>query len=143
MQLHADFAVTLNCADTCPYVPATVEDWEIDDPRGRPIEEVRRIRDEIEARVREFVDTRLDEVRADKRAHELRLIRVLPSLVEEFDGVRTPEEIRACTDAILERYDDVPVRSFVLTLARRTAAECLRADVCDALADRELAGAAT
>ena len=143
MQLHADFAVTLNCADTCPYVPATVEDWEIDDPHGRPIDEVRRIREEIEERVRDFIDTRLDEVRADKRAHELRLVRMLPSLVEEFDGIRTPEEIRDCADAILERYDDVPVRSFVLTLARRTASECLRAEVCEALAEREMAGTTT
>ena len=53
------------------------------------------------------------------------------------------DEIRACADAILERYDDVPVRSFVLTLARRTAAECLRAEVCDALVGRDMAGAAT
>jgi len=143
MQLHADFAVTLNCAASCPYVPATVEDWEIDDPHGRTIEEVRRIRDEVEERVRQFVETRLDEVRADKRAHDLRLVRMLPSLAEEFDGVRTPDEIRACADAILERYDDVPVRSFVLTLARRTASECLRADVCDALVGPDMAGTAT
>jgi hypothetical protein len=120
-----------------------VEDWEIDDPHGRPIEEVRRIRDEVEERVRQFVETRLDEVRADKRAHDLRLVRMLPSLAEEFDGIRTPGEIRACADAILERYDDVPVRSFVLTLARRTASECLRDDVCDALVGRDLTGAAT
>jgi arsenate reductase (thioredoxin) len=142
MQLHADFAVTLNCAASCPYVPATVEDWDIDDPRGRPIEDVRRIRDEIEERVRQFVETRLDEVRTDRTAHNLRLVRLLPSLAEEFDGVRTPDEIRACADAILERYDDVPVRSFVLTLVRRSASKCLREDVCDALAKRELSATA-
>jgi protein-tyrosine-phosphatase len=50
MQLHADWAVTLACGAPCPYVPATVEDWDIPDPAGRPLEEVRAIRDTIEAR---------------------------------------------------------------------------------------------
>ena len=134
MQLHADFAVTLNCASSCPYVPATVEDWEVDDPHDRPLEEVRRIRDEIEERVREFVTTRMDELRVDRTAHELRLQRLLPSLAEEFEATRTPDEIRQCADAILAQYADAPVRSFVLTLARRQAAECLRAEACYALA---------
>ena len=62
---------------------------------------------------------------------------VMVEYSDEFEGIRTPEEIRACTDAILGRYDDVPVRSFVLTLVRRGAKECLRADVCDALEVRE------
>lgn len=141
MQLHADFGITLNCAESCPYVPATVEDWEVDDPRGQSLDAVRQIRDEIEQRVRDFVDDRLDEVRADRTAHNLRLARLLPSLAEEFEGRRTPEEIRACADAILDRYDDAPVRSFVLTLAHRASSECLKSDVCDVLAERELEGA--
>ena len=37
----------------------------------------------------------------------------------------TPEEIRACADAILSKYDDAPVRSFVFTLAEPDARECL------------------
>ena len=45
----------------------------------------------------------------------------------------TPEEIRACADAILSKYDDAPVRSFVLTLAGPTHASVLRADHCYAL----------
>src|SRR5687768_7391075 len=45
MQLHADWAVTMGCGDACPYVPTTVEDWDVPDPAGRPIEEVRMIRD--------------------------------------------------------------------------------------------------
>lgn len=52
-------------------------------------------------------------------------------LVSEFDGLRTPEEIRACTDAILTDYDEVAVRSFILPLAERRARACLRADVCE------------
>jgi hypothetical protein len=45
----------------------------------------------------------------------------------------TPEEIRACADAILSKYDDAPVRSFVLTLEDRTHASVFRADRCYAL----------
>jgi hypothetical protein len=43
------------------------------------------------------------------------------------------QEIRACAEAILDRCADAPVRSFVLTLARREAVECLRAENCYAL----------
>lgn len=134
MQLHADFAITLNCAAECPYVPATVEDWDVADPHDRPLEEVRLIRDEIEGRVREFVETRLDEVRADPTAHRLRLERLLPGLVEEFEGEKTPEEIRACADAVLSEFDDAPVRSFILTLAHRRTRDCLREAECSLLA---------
>ena len=41
MQLHADWAITLACGAQCPYVPTTVEDWDIPDPAGRPLAEVR------------------------------------------------------------------------------------------------------
>jgi arsenate reductase len=133
MQLHADWAITLHCKAACPYVAAAVEDWEVDDPAGQPLEEVRRIRDELEARVREFVETRLDEVRADKTSHQIRLEQLLPSLAEEFEGVKSPEEIRACADAILSDYDEAPVRSFVLTLAHRRTRECLRREECVAI----------
>jgi len=49
MQLHADWAITLACGGTCPCVPGIVEDWDIPDPAGRPLDEVRAIRDEREA----------------------------------------------------------------------------------------------
>ena len=50
---RVDLVVTMGCGDTCPYVPGTrYEDWPLEDPRGQPIEVVRRVRDEIEARVR-------------------------------------------------------------------------------------------
>ena len=55
MQLHADWAVTMGCGDVCPYVPTRVDDWDIPDPAGRPVEEVREIRDMIDERVRELV----------------------------------------------------------------------------------------
>jgi protein-tyrosine-phosphatase len=133
MQLHADWAITLACGAQCPYVASTVEDWDIPDPAGKPIEEVRAIRDAVEARVKDLVANRLDAIRADRTSHELRLRRLLPDLVEEFEGARSEGEIRACADAILADYDDAPVRSFVLTLAHRRTRECLAAERCDAL----------
>jgi arsenate reductase len=134
MQLHADWAITLACGAQCPYVPTTVEDWDIPDPAGRPIEEVRAIRDALEVRVKELVDERIDAIRSDLAAHQLRLQRLLPDLVREFEGVRSDAEIRTCADAILAEYQDVPVRSFVMSIAHRRTRDCLRAEQCDALA---------
>ena len=49
----ADVIVTMGCGDACPFYPGKrYVDWELDDPAGRPVEEVRPIRDEIERRVR-------------------------------------------------------------------------------------------
>ena len=48
----ADLVVTMGCGDECPYIPGTrYIDWELDDPAGRPLDEVRGIRDEIGRRV--------------------------------------------------------------------------------------------
>jgi protein-tyrosine-phosphatase len=134
MQLHADWAITLACGATCPYVPTIVEDWDVPDPAGKPIGEVRAIRDAIEVRVRDLLEQRIDAIRADHTAHELRLGRLLPDLSREFAGVRSDSEIRACADAILAEYADAPVRSFLMTLAHSKARECLRAERCAALA---------
>jgi len=133
MQLHADWALTMGCGDVCPYVPTMVESWDIPDPAGRPIDAVREIRDEVEAHVRRLILDRLDEIQADRSAHQWRLRKMLPTLVDEFEGRRSPEEIRACADAILDRYDDVPVRSHILSLANRAARDCLAREHCDAL----------
>jgi protein-tyrosine-phosphatase len=59
MQQRADLAVTMGCGDACPYVPTTVEDWDLPDPAGRPIEEVRKVRDAIEARVKALIAGKL------------------------------------------------------------------------------------
>jgi len=49
---EADVVVTMGCGDECPYVPGRrYLDWELEDPKGRPLEEVRRTRDDIAARV--------------------------------------------------------------------------------------------
>ena len=69
MQQRADWAVTMGCGDVCPYVPTTVEAWDIPDPAGRPIEEVREIRDVVEEHVQRLIVDRLDEIRSDRSAH--------------------------------------------------------------------------
>jgi arsenate reductase (thioredoxin) len=134
MQVHADWAVTLACGARCPYVPTTVEDWDIPDPAGKPLEEVRVIRDQVEARVKQLIEERLDQIRSDDTAHQFRLRKLLPTLIDEFEGERSSEEIRACTDAILAEYDGAPVRGFVAPLVIRRARECLRGETCAPLA---------
>jgi arsenate reductase len=52
----ADVVVTMGCGDECPYIPGKrYLDWELPDPKGLALDEVRAIRDEIEGRVRELV----------------------------------------------------------------------------------------
>jgi arsenate reductase len=61
---QADVVVTMGCGDACPYIPGTrFLDWDLPDPAGKPVEEVRALRDDIDRRVRELVDE-LDQVRA-------------------------------------------------------------------------------
>ena len=53
MAERADVVVTMGCGDECPYIPGKrYLDWDLPDPKGRPREEVRRIRDDIAVRVR-------------------------------------------------------------------------------------------
>jgi len=55
----ASLLITMGCGDECPYVPGLQrDDWPLDDPKGRPVEEVRRIRDDIRRRVAALVDER-------------------------------------------------------------------------------------
>ena len=52
----ASWLITMGCGDQCPLVPgARVEDWPLPDPKGRPVEEVRRIRDDIAQRVQALI----------------------------------------------------------------------------------------
>ncbi len=54
---EADVVVTMGCGDACPIYPGKrYLDWDLPDPSGKSVEEVRPIRDEIERRVRELVD---------------------------------------------------------------------------------------
>jgi arsenate reductase len=51
----ADVVVTMGCGDRCPFIPGKrYVDWELDDPAGKGLDEVRAIRDEIECRVAEL-----------------------------------------------------------------------------------------
>ena len=53
---QADVVVTMGCGDECPYIPGKrYIDWDLEDPAGRPLEQVRAIRDDIGRRVRELV----------------------------------------------------------------------------------------
>jgi protein-tyrosine-phosphatase len=54
---QADVIVTMGCGDECPFIPGKrYLNWDLPDPKGRPIEEVRATRDEISRRVHELVD---------------------------------------------------------------------------------------
>lgn len=58
----SDVVITMGCGDACPIYPGKrYEDWEMEDPAGQDVEAVRRIRDEIEVRVRELLGDLLDE----------------------------------------------------------------------------------
>lgn len=58
---QAQVLVTMGCGDECPFVPGVrTEDWPILDPKGRPIEEVRQIRDEIRTRIVDLISRDLN-----------------------------------------------------------------------------------
>jgi arsenate reductase (thioredoxin) len=54
---NANRAITMGCnvAETCPATFVPTEDWGLDDPAGQPLEQVRRIRDQIEAKVKVLI----------------------------------------------------------------------------------------
>ena len=53
---QANVVVTMGCGDACPYIPGKrYLDWELPDPKGRPIDEVRATRDDIASRVKQLV----------------------------------------------------------------------------------------
>ncbi len=55
----AKMLITMGCGEECPYIPgAERDDWALLDPHGRPIEEVRAIRDEIRRRVEALIAAR-------------------------------------------------------------------------------------
>jgi NADPH-dependent 2,4-dienoyl-CoA reductase/sulfur reductase-like enzyme len=115
----------MGCEDACPYVPTIVDAWDIPDPAGLPLDQVREIRDMIDERVRELAQQRIDEIRSDPSAHRFRLARLLPALIDEFGERHPAETIRRCADLILNDYDHVPVRSHIMTLAHKRTREDL------------------
>jgi protein-tyrosine-phosphatase len=52
----SDVVITMGCGDACPVFPGKrYEEWELDDPAGEDLQTVRRIRDEIDARVQALI----------------------------------------------------------------------------------------
>lgn len=52
----SDVVITMGCGDACPFFPGvSYRDWKLDDPAGQPLAVARRIRDEIEERVRSLI----------------------------------------------------------------------------------------
>lgn len=55
----ARLLVTMGCGEQCPFIPgAEVLDWPLEDPKGKPIQRVREIRDEVKRRVQELIQAR-------------------------------------------------------------------------------------
>ena len=52
----AHFLITMGCGESCPFVPGTIRyDWKLEDPKGKSIEEVRKIRDQIKMLVQTLI----------------------------------------------------------------------------------------
>jgi arsenate reductase len=97
----ADVVVTMGCGDECPYVPGRrYVDWELPDPKGRPLEEVRATRDEIGRRVADLV-AELDAGRPpvacalDGVGVEARLARLTAIGAASLVDIDRPEDRRA------------------------------------------------
>jgi arsenate reductase (thioredoxin) len=57
MAERADVVVTMGCGDECPYIPGKrYLDWDLPDPKGLPLEQVRAVRDDIATRVGELIE---------------------------------------------------------------------------------------
>ena len=58
MAARADVVVTMGCGDECPYIPGKrYIDWDLPDPKGLPLDQVRAIRDDIGVRVGGLLDS--------------------------------------------------------------------------------------
>lgn len=54
----AQMLITMGCGEACPYVPRLKrEDWPLTDPKGKPLDEVRKIRDEIKSKVERLINS--------------------------------------------------------------------------------------
>ena len=54
---QADLVITMGCGDECPYIPGKrYIEWDLPDPSGRPLDEVRSIREDIVRRIRELIN---------------------------------------------------------------------------------------
>ena len=56
---NARLLVTMGCGEACPYVPGLErDDWPLEDPKGKPVERVREIRDDIRSRIQRLLQSR-------------------------------------------------------------------------------------
>ena len=51
-----DKAITMGCENSCPLTTVETDDWALEDPKDKPIEQVRKIRDEIKDRVKSLIE---------------------------------------------------------------------------------------
>jgi protein-tyrosine-phosphatase len=59
----SDVVITMGCGDACPFYPGKrYEDWELEDPAGKDIETVRRVRDEIKTRIEALLSSLTQEM---------------------------------------------------------------------------------
>ena len=55
--VEIDYLITMGCEETCPAVPARkIVEWQIPDPKGKPIDEIRRIRDMLETKIKTLLE---------------------------------------------------------------------------------------
>ncbi len=55
--VEMDYLITMGCEEACPAVPARkIIEWNIPDPRGKPIDEIRKIRDMLETKVKKLLE---------------------------------------------------------------------------------------
>ena len=55
---QSSLLVTMGCGEACPHIPGLRrDDWPLEDPKGKPVERVREIRDEVRRRVRQLIDS--------------------------------------------------------------------------------------
>src|SRR4051794_39907963 len=81
----ADVVVTMGCGDECPYVPGKrYLDWDLPDPKGRPLDELLATRDEIDRRVRALGGE------VDAQARQRHITRSLPGLAATAGSIRSP-----------------------------------------------------
>ena len=56
MMERVDKAITMGCENSCPLTTVETDDWALEDPKDKPIEQVRKIRDEIKERVKRLIE---------------------------------------------------------------------------------------
>jgi len=105
---ESDVVITMGCGDACPVFPGKrYEDWELDDPAGRGIADVRAIRDGIRSRVESLIASLTPPAREE--------IMIRPIRVEDAGQVLTVQRAAFVTEALI--YDSPDMGPLTQTLA--------------------------